>query len=135
MGSILGDQYDESARKWSSFFRGWQELAGLDIAAHSRVKDVKRGTVIVEVDHPGWLQMLQMRKVKILRAVKKRYPELCIEDMRIYLNDGRGIERKLEHEESKASDRSAVQKSAPVEQSDEYKSFRAMLERLRNTSK
>ena len=88
LGTILGEQEARLAGEWSTFFKGWRALAGDDIAAHSRVRDVKQGVVIVEVDHPGWLQMLQMKKGKILECMKKRYPELEIRDIHIFLGAG-----------------------------------------------
>lgn len=126
--NILGEQQAERAGEWSSFFSGWQALAGDDVAAHSEVKDVKQGAVIVEVDHPGWLQMLQMRKSDILGKIKKRYPELDIRDIRIFLaaapksEKAPRAERTRQHRSPEKED---------IENTEEYQNFKKMLQRLK----
>jgi len=66
-------------------FSSWPFIAGEEFSLHSWVKEVERGLLIVEADHPGWVQLLQMRKGEILRKVKERYPALQISDMRVSL--------------------------------------------------
>lgn len=46
----------------NSFVKSWNEIVGESIAAHSKVIDVDRGTVIIEVDHPGWSQQILFKK-------------------------------------------------------------------------
>jgi hypothetical protein len=64
--------------KYVSLFSSWREVAGDDIASHSRVIDLRRGALVVEVDHPGWMQMLQMKQNEILGRLSSRYPDLAI---------------------------------------------------------
>ena len=135
--TILDDQKARQAGEWSAFFTGWQALAGEDIAAHSSVKDVKQGTVIVEVDHPGWLQMLHMRKSKILTGIKKRYPELGIRDIRIYVGSSTGgrapavaaAERNIGGEGDTPEEKGRTE---DTEETQEYLEFKKMLRRLRS---
>ena len=88
-GDLLKDIFKDSvykkAGKFSSFFRKWQMLAGDELEKHTRVIDIKNHTIIVEADHPGWVQLLFMKKRKILFLIKKLYPELEIRRMRIVL--------------------------------------------------
>ncbi len=124
--AILKDREADIARNWSSFFRGWEVIAGEDLAAHSSVKDVKQGAVLVEVDHPGWMQMLQLKKSGILREIKKRYPELEIRDVRCFLKSEKpAAPRSQESGETK-------QNPEPDENTEEYQEFKALLQRLRN---
>ena len=126
--NILGEQQARQAGEWSTFFKGWQALAGDDIAAHSSVRDVKQGSVIVEVDHPGWLQMLQMKKGKILATMKKRYPELDIQDIRIFL----GTVSKRDQIVNPVSHNVETEKTGEdLEDTQEYQDFKNMLLRLR----
>jgi hypothetical protein len=37
---------------------------------------VDKGLLIVEAEHPGWIQLLQMHQSSILEAVARRFPEL-----------------------------------------------------------
>ncbi len=71
----------------SSMFNSWGNIAGEDVLSHSSIKDLRNGNLIVEADHPGWIQLLQMRKKKILKNVQKKYPELDIVDIRFILKN------------------------------------------------
>ena len=47
-------------------------------AVHSQIKELERGVLLVEADHPGWIQILQTRQSGLLSAVQRRYPDLNI---------------------------------------------------------
>lgn len=85
-GDVLRDFLKE--RGWPTddpygpLFRGWEDIAGPDLGPRSRVVEVENGVVLVEVDHPGWLQMLQLRKRALLEAARKAVPLCRIEDIR-----------------------------------------------------
>ncbi|MFZ4618631.1 MAG: DciA family protein, partial [Rectinemataceae bacterium] len=38
--------------------------------------DVNNGILIIETEHPGWIQLLQLRQKAILDGLETRYPEL-----------------------------------------------------------
>ncbi len=67
---------------YAALFRGWEAVAGRELAARSRVVEVEDGVIVVEVDHPGWLQMLQLRKRALLEAARKAVPGGRIVDLR-----------------------------------------------------
>ena len=59
----LMNQLDiKGGEKYIRFFSSWKELAGRDLSAHSQVSDIRNNVAIVEVDHPAWMQMLQMKE-------------------------------------------------------------------------
>ena len=72
--------------EYSSLFGSWVDIVGLSLGGHSRVYDVRHKTLYVEVDHPGWMQMLYFRKEKILSVVKRKYSQLEIMDLKIKVN-------------------------------------------------
>lgn len=72
----------EDLKIYGRIFSSWTDLAGTDLAAHSRILEIDRGIVFVGVDHPGWMQMISMRKARILSGIKKQYPSLEIRDLR-----------------------------------------------------
>ncbi len=76
----------EHGKEYYSLFNGWERTVGTDIASHSRVKEIEKGTLIVAVDHPGWAQMIHLKKNGILSGCRKIYPELNIRDLRIILD-------------------------------------------------
>ena len=64
-------------------FRGWREIVGDRIADHTEPVDIRGSALIVEADHPGWVQMVMMSQARILRQLKRRYPQLGITGMHI----------------------------------------------------
>ena len=48
------------------------------VAAHSRIRELERGVLLIEADHPGWIQILQTKQGELLFAVQKRYPQMDI---------------------------------------------------------
>lgn len=72
----------DEAKTYVSLFSSWSKVLGehlTDIAAHSEPVDLKSGSLIVYVDHPGWMQKLDFQKKTILRRLQKAYPDLGIE--------------------------------------------------------
>ncbi len=89
VGDILKDYLSErgwlTSNPYAPLFAGWNEVAGSSIAAHTRLVDVHAGVMIVEADHPGWLQMARMRKEALLSAARAVAPEARITDIRFLL--------------------------------------------------
>lgn len=79
--------------KASSLFGVWPSIVGNRFSVHSHIDDVDKGILIVEADHPGWIQLLQLRQSNILETIKRRYPEFGL----------RGIAFRLSGEKSNSS--------------------------------
>ncbi len=81
-GDLLGAFFDErvlnAARGYSELFSAWRSLVGEQIAAHSRIAELDKSILVVEADHPGWMQILQTKQASILEGARKRFPELSI---------------------------------------------------------
>ncbi|MEW5817364.1 MAG: DUF721 domain-containing protein, partial [Spirochaetota bacterium] len=75
----------DKAEEFTAFFNGWREVAGERIAAHSVLRELERGKVIIEADHPGWIQIIQMNQQRILDQMRKKFPEIGITGMKIIL--------------------------------------------------
>ena len=73
------------ANPWQPLFSGWADIAGASLAAHSRLSDVRGGVLIVEVDHPGWIQMARLRQEAILAAARKAAPDAALRGVRVVL--------------------------------------------------
>lgn len=43
---------------------------GNKLAAHSKISDLKNGILLVETDHPGWIQMLKIHEKYILKGIR-----------------------------------------------------------------
>lgn len=79
---FLEDRGWESGDPYSPLFARWKQVAGEPLAGHCRLAEVEDGVLIVDVDHPGWLQMLSMKRQAVLDAARKAAPRARIEGVR-----------------------------------------------------
>lgn len=78
LGSFLDSNVLKAAEGYAKLFSAWKSVAGERTAAHSRIAELERTILVVEADHPGWLQMLQLRQGDILAQIRGRFPDLEI---------------------------------------------------------
>ena len=71
---FLDKQSIKTSQSYTSFFRSWESIAGVDTASHSRILDIRKRTLLIEVDHPAWIQMIQMRYKEILNRFSLLFP-------------------------------------------------------------
>lgn len=74
---------------------------GPNIAAHSTVVDLKNGVLLIEADHPGWIQLLQMHKKYILTGLNRNIKELKIDTLAFRL---KGSNFQLSDEQTKLNE-------------------------------
>ena len=91
-GDILKDFFD--SQNDTGVFRSWQKIAGVSLSQHTRIIEVRNGDVLIEVDHPGWLQMLLFKKAAILNTLKRTYPDLEIRDLKPWVRQAGRTEKK-----------------------------------------
>jgi hypothetical protein len=92
--ALLNERFDpafmERAESTAGLFFSWSTAAAdADIssaAAHSRIKELEKGMLIVEAEHPGWVQILQTKQVQLLKSVQRRYPDLGIQGISFCLS-------------------------------------------------
>ena len=92
-GDVLTALFDEGflkkAQSYSAMFSCWKDLTqknGIaDAADHSWIKSMERGLVWIEVDHPGWKQIIQTKENKLLSDFCRRFPEMNISGISISL--------------------------------------------------
>ena len=66
-------------------FRDWEFIIGKKIYGHSRIMDIDNHVLIIEVDHPGWLQLITLKEKEIVKKIRQRYPELEIRSLKYQL--------------------------------------------------
>ncbi len=88
LSSILPAESMDKTNMWSEFFRSWKFIAGDRFCVHAKPVDVKNGIVIVEADHPGWIQLMQFEQNQMLKKFQNNFPELKL----------RGIAFKVKNE-------------------------------------
>ena len=79
----------EKAEGYSKLFDSWTDITSKNgiaaAAAHSRIKDLDRGVLLIETDHPGWKQILQTKQSKLLSDFRRRFPRLDISGISLML--------------------------------------------------
>ena len=70
---------------YAPLFSSWNQIAGDAMAPHVRLRDVRDGIMIVEADHPGWMQMARMRKDALIAAARRAAPDARVIDIKLFL--------------------------------------------------
>ena len=68
-----------------SIFDAWPELVGEETAEHLKIKDIKGKTMTLVADHPGWIQVAQLKKKEFLGKIKERFPDNNISIIKVSL--------------------------------------------------
>lgn len=80
---VLGDKgMDDRLSRYQAWLV-WDKVVGEQIANRARPLRFRKGVLEVQVDHPVWMQQLQMLKPKILEKLNQQLPNADITD--IYL--------------------------------------------------
>ncbi|MDR2964511.1 MAG: DUF721 domain-containing protein [Treponema sp.] len=90
LSMLFDKQFIEKAQGYSKLFDSWIDITEKNgiahAAAHSRIKDLEKGIIIIELDHPGWKQILQIKQSKFLNDFRIRFPELDITGISLTLS-------------------------------------------------
>lgn len=81
ISAVISPDVADQAGQWVGFFSAWGKAAGERLAAHSRPVDIRNGILLVEADHPGWIQLLQMEQEYVLKRLQRDFPKLGIKGM------------------------------------------------------
>ena len=74
------DRFAEGGH-FTALHAAWGSIVGERYAAHSAPSDVIKGILYIEVEHPGWIQLMQFKQAAILESVKRAYPELKLKSI------------------------------------------------------
>ncbi len=78
---------------YARLFTTWRsvcdEVSSRGLADHSSIVDVRHGAIIVAVDHPGWLQLLQFYHARLLDKLQRRFPELGLTAIHYHISERR----------------------------------------------
>ena len=133
MGGVFDGLSSPDARRAGNAFAVWRKILlgiksvsnpneGANLASHSRIVDLKNGVLLVEADHPGWIELLQLRKNYILKGLSMYAKDMGVQTLAFRVAGKRGnvtgesysaeaarglAEMRLEREES------ALARSAP----------------------
>jgi len=93
VGDVLSALFDEEfvkkAQGYSKLFDSWTEITAkngiADASAYSRIKDLNNGILLIEMDHPGWKQILQTKRSSLLNDFRANFPEMNITGISLIL--------------------------------------------------
>ena len=74
----------------------WDQVVGEQIAARARPLRLRQGILEVQVDHPVWMQQLQMLKPKILEKINTKIPSSGITDIYLRKTNSSNTNRRLQ---------------------------------------
>ena len=91
---LYGEDFLETARTSSDLFSSWEIILTevypqedvSQAASNSRIRELERGVLIIEADHPGWIQILRTKQTELLLAVQKKYPQMDIKKISFKLS-------------------------------------------------
>ncbi len=153
--NISNSDIERSDKIQSAWKTTLQKISGNGekLAAHSFVVDLKNGVLLVESDHPGWNQMLQMNKKFILTGMNRLSGGVKIDTLAFRVKGSeaslsnsdelakRAMERyaiKLEEEEKQLEEMGYAKKKAAADASGKESlppELNAIFERLKNSPK
>jgi hypothetical protein len=67
--------------------RRWRDLVGDRLAGYSKVAEITDGILVVDLAHPGFKQLFQMKQKQILYRLNKENPELKVHRIRLRIVD------------------------------------------------
>jgi hypothetical protein len=129
----FGPEFMDTARLTTGLFSSWVQLVkevwpqseqddsdnpGFEdvpaVAVHSRIRELERGILLVEADHPGWIQILQTKQSALLSAVQRRYQELNIRGIAFRLSREPFSSPDVEELLTTAKDEKKNEKAEPI---------------------
>lgn len=78
----------------TKIYRVWDEIIGVELAGHATLREVDHRRLIVEVDHPAWLQLIQMHQRKIIERLNTKFPALSVERIHVIICNNRTNQRE-----------------------------------------
>jgi hypothetical protein len=82
LSAIIDEKMRQQAQGYSKLFYSWARITakhGIAAAAdHSRIRELERNVLLVEADHPGWIQLLQLKCHKLLADLQAQFPDLAL---------------------------------------------------------
>ena len=68
-----------------TLYEAWPGMVGDETSEHLKIKDIKGNVLSLVADHPGWIQVAQLRKKEILDKIKEKFPDKKIESIKVSL--------------------------------------------------
>ncbi|MDR1215541.1 MAG: DUF721 domain-containing protein [Treponema sp.] len=101
-GELLSVLFDErlaeKVRNMTKLFASWKTITIEERIAsafdHSHIAEFERNVLLIEADHPGWIQILQTKQQRLLDNFQRRFPSMGVRGISFRLS--RGPIRRIE---------------------------------------
>jgi hypothetical protein len=84
---VFSNIEEKDANSSNKLFNIWHDVVsnvngyGEKLVAHTKLIDLKNGILLVETDHPGWIQILQIYSKFIITGINRKIPFLKIKSL------------------------------------------------------
>lgn len=75
----------EQIGAWIPLLKTWNGLVGENIGCHSCARQINNHILLVDVDHPAWMNQFLFYKEEILERIQRTVPQLEIRAIRLRL--------------------------------------------------
>lgn len=87
INALFSDLQIDQGESYINFNSSWKKIAGEKIGNNSKIKDIVDGNLIIEIDHPGWKQLIQLKEKYIIKKIKYDFPELNVKKIKYYFKN------------------------------------------------
>jgi len=87
---------DPHGAEYRGMFSSWEKIAGQKLSQYSRIVDIENQSLLIEVDHPAIIQLLQVKYREILARIRRNYPQLQISDLRMFVKNPEYVRKREE---------------------------------------
>ena len=111
ISAAFGSIEKSSLEKNNKFFNSWKKIItgissyGQHLYEHTSIIDIKNGVLLLETDHSGWIQILQMNCAFILRGLKMYVPELKVSSLSYRLKGSNAQLYNVDYESQKMNEK------------------------------
>lgn len=116
INDVINDIYkvfnSNKMEQTNNVYKIWEEILlsvksfvtpnyGKNMLDHSKIIDIKDETMIIEVDHTGWMQLFETHKTYLLNGLQKKIPEIKIKNITYKLKktEEKNTARTITHQE------------------------------------
>ncbi|MDR2798399.1 MAG: DUF721 domain-containing protein [Treponema sp.] len=102
-GELLSFFFDEKtldrAQGYSELFASWASVVKAHripaAADHSQIVELEGHVLLIEADHPGWIQLLQTKQRELLRSFQDRFPDITGISFRLNRKPGPAVQSEV----------------------------------------
>lgn len=132
---LFDERLMEKAKNMTKLFSSWKAIAAeeriVSAVDHSCVARFERNTLLIEADHPGWIQILQTKQQDLLDNFRRRFPNMDVRGISFRLSRGpiRRVEEPKERTAEEAT-KPAAQEDAVAAKFERDETLKRIVERL-----